>query len=366
MACKGKRKIQVLNLFGLQQFSRSYHYCGDCRRSAFPDDELFGLQHQCGQAVRELICLAGILDSFSEAAGKILPRFCGLFLSTSTVQRISEETGFLLGEQLAGKQVPGEAAEWDWYEDTEGKTCAYVSVDATGVGQQAANSGSAEGRMVYVGLVSNPVPIDWEGKKPESSTRYVTSVSDLSGLGVPLRAQAGAVGMDQADRWIALSDGGAGLEDFFRVNFPRCEVVLDFYHAAEHVCEFVKLLTGNNRLWRDSLSQWWCHRLKHEGGKALLAAVAALSFAEGSEVEQGRRDLQRYLENHHHKMDYPRYQQLGWHIGSGAIESACKNVVGRLKGPGMRWRMEGTQGVCHLRALYKSEQTQWASFWQNA
>jgi len=42
--------------------------------------------------------------------------------------------------------------------------------------------------------------------------------------------------MDAAKRWVAISDGGSGLEEFLRVNFPRVEVViLDFYHAAEYL-----------------------------------------------------------------------------------------------------------------------------------
>jgi hypothetical protein len=40
--------------------------------------------------------------------------------------------------------------------------------------------------------------------------------------------------MDRADRWIGLSDGGNGLEDRLRENFPRVEVViLDFFHPGK-------------------------------------------------------------------------------------------------------------------------------------
>ncbi len=64
-------------------------------------------------------------------------------------------------------------------------------------------------------------------------------------------------------------------------------------------------------------------------------------------------------------MDYPSYLANGWLIGSGAVESACKTVVGqRLKLAGMRWREPGTDGMCHLRALFKSEPSQWKAFWQ--
>jgi hypothetical protein len=29
----------------------------------------------------------------------------------------------------------------------------------------------------------------------------------------------------------------------------------------------------------------------------------------------------------------------------------------------MRWREPGTDALCHLRALYKSEASQWRRFW---
>ena len=51
--------------------------------------------------------------------------------------------------------------------------------------------------------------------------------------------------MDRAERWIALSDGGAGLEDWLRANFGRVEaVILDFYHAAEYLGDLAKAWHG--------------------------------------------------------------------------------------------------------------------------
>ena len=72
-----------------------------------------------------------------------------------------------------------------------------------------------------------------------------------------------------------------------------------------------------------------------------------------------------YLQKNVPRMDYPTYLAKGWFIGSGSVESACKTVVGqRLKLAGMRWREPGTDNVCHLRALYKTERAQWHLFWQ--
>ena len=65
-----------------------------------------------------------------------------------------------------------------------------------------------------------------------------------------------------------------------------------------------------------------------------------------------------------HRTDCPTYLANGWEVGSGAIESACKNVVGeRLNGSGMRWHEPGTIQLCHLRALHKSHPSAWRDYW---
>jgi hypothetical protein len=83
--------------------------------------------------------------------------------------------------------------------------------------------------MITVGMIYNPVPEDrdrWanpQGCQPSWQARYIAQEPSLVELGIPLRRQGGQVGMDQAERWIALSDGGAGLEDFLRSNFGRVD-----------------------------------------------------------------------------------------------------------------------------------------------
>ncbi len=73
--------------------------------------------------------------------------------------------------------------------------------------------------------------------------RYLSGMYSLEDFGPLLRTPAGHVGMDRADRWIGLSDGGNGLEDRLRENFPRVEVIiLDFFHPAEKLTGLARLL----------------------------------------------------------------------------------------------------------------------------
>lgn len=245
-------------------------------------------------------------------------------------------------------------------------------MDATGVGQQGPKGAAAAGRMAYVGMVYNPVPEDrppWadpRGARPAWQARYVAQVQPLAALAEPLRRQGGPVGRDRAERWLALSDGGAGLEDCLRTNFPRVEaVILDFYHVTEYLGRLAQALHPGRPEEAEAWRQAWCSRLKAEGGGPVLAALRELDLrGRPAAARAARAEVVTYFANQAHRMDYPTYLAKGWQIGSGPVESACKTVVGqRLKGGGMRWGADGADAVCHLRALFRSEGGQWEAFW---
>lgn len=97
----------------------------------------------------------------------------------------------------------------------------------------------------------------------------------------------------------------------------------------------------------------------------VLSELKAMDVSSRSgTVQEAHRVLLVYFGNQVHRMDYPSYREKGWLIGSGPVEAACKQVVGqRLKGTGMRWGEAGADGVCHLRALFRSEKGQWDDYW---
>ena len=312
-------------------------------------------------AAVQLTALAGVLTSFGEARAKVLPKMAGLRLAESTVQRVTEAAGQRLQEEQARGRTYGPAAAWAWHPDATGQRCAYLSLDATGVGQQGPGGTAAEGRMAYVGMIFNPRPARGPGA---TQARYLAGLYDLDTLGAQLRRQGGQVGMDQAERWLAVTDGGAGLEEFMRVHFPRAEVILDFYHAAEHLNDLAKAWYKDAAQAQQEAASW-CHALKHQGGPAVLEALEGLDLrGRAAAAREVHRQVTQYLRNNLHRTDYPRYQANGWLIGSGHVEAACKLVVGaRLKGSGMRWGEDAADSVCHLRALFKSDASQWDAFW---
>ena len=295
-----------------------------------------------------------------------------LRLSESTVQRTTEGTGARLAALGAAGVTFGPATPWDWHRDAQGRTVAYVTVDATGTRQQGPGGRAAEGRMAYVAGVYNPPPVEAlrpAGPTPALQARYVSGLYPLAEVGPLLRRQAAQVGMEDAELWVALTDGGNGLEQFARQNFNRADLVLilDFYHAASYLEKLAKALHPSDETQAVAQAEQWCRLLKEEGGAATLAVLRAWAWParQSAALRAQRAAMEEYFGNNVHRMEYPEYLAEGWHIGSGVVESACKTVVGqRLKGAGMRWGEDGAHTLCHVRALYRSEKGQWEAFWR--
>jgi len=359
-----------MGLLGSLRFGRAYYHCRSCRQGHFPSETTLGLTTaEVTPGALEVVAMAGVLGSFADAASTVLRRLGGLRLSESTVQRHTETAGRDVGRRLNDGEVFGPAKPWEWHKDAEGETCAYLAIDATSVPQQGPEARAAEGKMATVAMIYNSVPESRDRrarptkKRPPWQVRYLASLHGQAGLGEPLGRQASQVGMGQARRWIALSDGGSGLEDWLRLHFPRVEaVILDFYHASEYLADLAKAWHGAGTEAATACHLDWAHRLKHEGGQVILDELRSLSVP--PRAQETWRTTITYFANQVHRMDYPSYRAKGWQIGSGPVEAACKTVIGqRLKGTGMRWCLSGSDGVAHLRALFMSERTQWAAYW---
>jgi hypothetical protein len=363
------REHTSLSLVGPVRYRRAYYLCRRCGKGLFPFDREAGLTARAlTPALERVASLAGtVADSFEKGA-ELLDEMAGVRLGESTVERTAEDAGRRLAGAVAAGATFGPKADWPWPKDYEGRRCAYVELDATGVRQQGAGGGPAEGRMAYVGMVCNPGPEwPWPDERPTPMrARYLAGLYPLEEFTPLLRRPAAAVGMDRADRWIGLSDGGNGLEGRLTENFPRVEVIiLDFYHPAEKLTGLARRLHPEDEAEAEGQARRWRRLLKDEGGAVLAAVLSEWEWPRRAGLCEAVAELIGYLQRHAHRMEYPEYLARGWCIGSGAVESACKTVVGqRLKLAGMRWGEDGAHAVCHLRALYRSEKGQWEAFWE--
>ena len=341
-----------------------------------PWDEHVGLsERNQTPALEQLSSLAGgVADAFNKGSD-LLAKMTGVRLSESTVQRTTAAAGERIAAKLEAGKTFGAKTPWEWHRDAQGRTVGYLGLDATGVPQQGPGGTEADHRMAYVGMVYNPLPNRervFEGLPKPGATmqaRYVSGLYPLEKMGPLLRRQAGQVGLDHAEVWIALTDGGSGLEPFMETNFPRVEaVIVDYWHASEYVAKLASALHPGDAERTQKQTHEWKRLLQDEGGWALLAVWDEWDWpTRRAGLREVLDEVLGYFRNQAHRMEYPEYEANGWYIGSGAVESACKTVVGaRLKGAGMRWGEKGAHAVCHVRALYRCEPGQWEAFWQLA
>lgn len=149
---------------------------------------------------------------------------------------------------------------------------------------------------------------------------------------------------------VIVGDGAEWIWNRAKWFVRRCEI-LDFWHAMEHAWEFARLRFGEGSLQADE----WVHQigLDLKAGKVeqVIARLKRLR-PNSPQVRASLDSLIRYYSENASRMHYDEYLRLGYGIGSGAVESAHKQVVhARLRQAGMRWSESGARRLLALRLL---------------
>jgi len=157
----------------------------------------------------------------------------------------------------------------------------------------------------------------------------------------------------------AVQDGAEwlqGLVDYHRADAVR---ILDFAHAASAVSDIGEAVRAAGGRLPATWLEGVLHGLKHQGPTRVLTHLERVTARYPSEASQEKLS---YLQKRETHMQYPTYQQAGWPIGSGSVESANKLVVeARLKGAGMRWGRQNVNPMLVLRNAVCNRQ--WDETW---
>ena len=156
---------------------------------------------------------------------------------------------------------------------------------------------------------------------------------------------------------VIVSDGAEWIWNRAKMFVRRCEI-LDFWHALEHAWGFARLNYGEGSQQADR----WVHQIATDlrAGK-VQEVIARLKRMRPKtpELQEKLQGLIAYYSEHAGRMRYDEYLRLGYGIGSGAVESAHKQVVhARFRQAGMRWSEAGARRLLALRLLLLNDQ--WA------
>lgn len=191
---------------------------------------------------------------------------------------------------------------------------------------------------------------------------YVAYLGEPEPFAKLLSAEADWRGYDQAQQRACVGDGAKWIWNLSNLCFPTAQEVVDWNHAMEHVWSAAHLMDARDAAHRKR----WVKRREDELWLGHARTVTAEIEALAQELPTQREALHTeagYFRNNQRRMQYQALHEEGYPIGSGTIESGCKQLVqARMKAAGMRWSRPGAENMLALRAEYLSGR--WDDAWQ--
>lgn len=375
--------------FGPFVLWRRYGWCPDCEQWQFPADYALGLGRQAPASpyLQEISALL-VSKMPAEQAVAVAERL-GLDLSRCFLHREAHRQG-LKAQQHRAQAV----AELESWEDIQ-KLARYaegppaqpftlvIEIDAWNIRERDFWGQTKELRQqgqdlkrwhwVYLATVFRLEHRgQTEGQRAFITERgYVATRGGVEALSAQLHREAITRGLGQAQQVLVIADGAVWIWNLVEDRFKNARQQLDLYHADEHLWAVAHALYGRGtpeaRAWVTPLLQKI--RADQTGG-----VIATLGELKPSLLEAQQKKLQteiEYFQNNAHRMKYKEIiaareacaagtatqEQLklaNQPLGSGAVESACRQYQCRFKRTGQFWTTVGDEALLCLENYWRN------------
>lgn len=376
--CGGKlhyqrmRTAQVISVFSRVSYERAYYAGCECKQGRAPLDEQFGLEPGAVTAgLAALLALAGIEFSYEQS-----PKWLGDFLlfdvAQNTVRSETEKMG-TLQQECEAELIQQSQDETYLQAREQDPGCIpprlYGSMDAAKVrieprskqGEQPSEHEDWRDMKVLSWFEVESVPPAQQSKRQRhqaerehpplraKNLRYFCDILEADKFGKLLWASGCQVKADLCPELVFLGDGAVWIWNLVSRYYAHAVQIVDWYHAEEHL-ETVAAAAfpdpqQRSRWLEDVVQALW------EGQVERVVDACQALASSCSEARKGA----DYFYTNAERMRYDRFRAAGYMIGSGSVESACKQIVSqRLKLPGAQWIVEGAVQTAKARAAWLS------------
>jgi hypothetical protein len=302
-----------------------------------------------GALKQNMAWLCGLLP-YGQAA-QVMARIGKRPVSDSSLWRLAQKVGQALHRQETLEPKPearlgvaGESAEPD---------IQVLSMDGGMVNIEGEGWKELKVGLVGTVIADEPSSSDEAPSVHTTAPHYCAVLGDVSVFTPALLNLARRMGFQQAGRSCITADGAAWIWNLADAHFPDSVQIVDYYHARQHLSLAAQALFPDC----PARAHVWFHAHTDDLFDGALNPIVA-------ELEQaGLADNAAYFQTHQTRMDYAHFQDEGYPIGSGSVESEVKRFKHRLDGPGMYWSRPGAKNMILIRAavLDGSFDTRWAS-----
>ena len=355
---EGYRSRVVQTMIGTARIERAYYHCPSCRSGFAPlDQELDLSRRSLSRALERAVCRLAVVESFEQTVEDLYD-VGGVSVSAKEAQLVSESIGAAIAVQGAA-EVEAVWAEEMRIEAEERPEVLCVEVDGKIVPTREG------GRELKVAAVSELVAGARANQQrlEVGKTTYLGRFDCAQDFGRHVWVEAARRGVEDAKVVIGLGDGAPWIWNLMGEQFPNAVQILDFYHASGHLWELGNALYGEGTERAKRFASCKQDQLKAGEVSKVIAALKRLKVADRDKQDKIRLEI-GYLQENKDRMQYPTYRERGYHIGSGVVESACKQFGARLDQAGMRWIEPGAGAIAALRALKLSGR--WDTYWKPA
>lgn len=359
---QGQRSYRYVSVFGEIRVSRAYYWDGETGVAPL-DEEMSRPERSYSSLLTQWAMRLAVVQPF-KASGDWLAEQLGIRIPKRILESMSREAA-----------VDARA----FYESREPESgeCLVISGDGKGVPMtktELAATPARRGRgekaqKKKMATVVTMYRITGEartgGKLPDIAARdkqMWAELKDKATFPAFLKTQ---VARRDAPRRVYLADGQPAMWTLKNEICQDAVEVLDFHHLSEYLWKAAYCL---HREGSPEAAAWVAEQetrmlsgkaglviggLRHRLTKGLIRGAARQKMVE---------TVINYLVNNRARIRYDEYLKAGFPIGSGAVESACKQlIVTRLEGTGMRWSVPGAQAMLDLRAIHLNGD--WNDYW---
>lgn len=356
--------------FGTITIGRSRGYCKRCRKWRFPADTVLGLEDSAGYSprVQEMAALLASKMPVSEAS-TVLENLTGVKLPRATLDREARRQGKRAQQvrrredgqacQAKPKAVQPELVLEPYQMIIQLDAWNIRERDDWGKTRSLRRRGQEPERWhwVYTGTCFR---LDHRSKtaggRPLISERgFVCTREGIDGLREQLHAEALRRGLGQAAGVLVIGDGALWIWRLADDRFKDARQRLDFYHAVEHLAAVGRALFGENQA---KLKEWLrplVLQLKNESAIKVIEQLEEVlaQLPSGAAAQAVQKEV-NYFHEHQNRMDYRAGRRRGEPIGSGAVESTCRQNQCRFKRPGQYWSQAGDEALLCLETFWRN------------
>jgi len=361
--------------FGPIRIQRARGYCKRCRKWRFPADTLLGLPPEGTQspAVQEMAALT-VSKMPAPEAEQVVERLAGIKISAATLARQARQQGQRaeqkrkeLDGQMSQPEGRGQQADDLQLKLALEPFTLVIELDAWNIrerdawGQSAALRSRGEEpprwHWVYGGTcfrLSQRTKTAG-GRSTILSRGYAMTRGGINALKEQLWAEAMRHGLGRANEVLIVADGAIWIWNLAGDRFAGARQRVDFYHVSQHLWAVAHRLHPDDEGAAKAWVQPLLDKLKQDASCEVITELDQLAQRlEGPVREQVEKEV-NYLQTHRDRMDYGTARQRGEPLGSGAMESTCRQYQTRFKRTGQFWSQTGDEALMCLETFRRNE-----------